>query len=169
MNKELLIIGASGHGRVCADIAKLNGYESIRFLDDDKSIRECAGYEVIGSTEDLEKYVSLSSFFVAIGNSGIRSRITDQINAQGGSIVTLLHPDAVIAEDVLIREGSVVMAGTVINSGTVIGKGCIINTSSSVDHDCRIEEFGHVAVGGTYCRNSRDWQWYMDRRRGNSQ
>ena len=64
MNKELLIIGASGHGRVCADIAKLNGYVGIRFLDDDKSIRECAGYEVIGSISDLEKYVSLSSFLL---------------------------------------------------------------------------------------------------------
>lgn len=161
MNRNLVIIGASGHGRVCADIAKLNGYESIRFLDDDKSVRKCAGYEVIGSIGDLEKYVPSSSFFVAIGNSGIRSKITDQIKAQGGNIITLLHPDAVIAEDVLIAEGSVVMAGTVINSGTVIGKGCIINTSSSVDHDCRIGEFVHVAVGahiaGTVKIGSGTW------------
>lgn len=161
MNKKLIIIGASGHGRVCADIAKLNGYESIRFLDDDKSVRECAGYEIIGSINDLEKYVRSSSFFVAIGNYGIRSKITDQIKARGGNIITLIHPDAVIAEDVLVGEGSVVMAGTVINSGTVIGKGCIINTSSSVDHDCRIGEFVHVAVGahiaGTVKIGSGTW------------
>lgn len=161
MNKKLIIIGASGHGRVCEDIAKLNGYESIRFLDDDKSVRECAGYEVIGSTGDLEDYLPSFSFFVAIGNSRIRSRIMDQIKAKGGNIVTLLHPDAVIAEDVLIGEGSVVMAGTVINVGTVIGKGCIINTSSSVDHDCRIGEFVHVAVGahiaGTVKIGSGTW------------
>ena len=33
--KKLIIIGASGHGKVVADIAKMNGYEEIVFLDDD--------------------------------------------------------------------------------------------------------------------------------------
>ena len=36
--KKLTIIGASGHGKVVADIASLNGYEEIEFLDDDRSI-----------------------------------------------------------------------------------------------------------------------------------
>lgn len=30
--KQLLIVGASGHGKVVADIAELNGYDSILFL-----------------------------------------------------------------------------------------------------------------------------------------
>ncbi len=33
--KRLAIIGASGHGKVVADIAKKNGYKEIVFLDDD--------------------------------------------------------------------------------------------------------------------------------------
>ena len=41
MNKKIVIIGASGHGKVIADIARLNGYEEILFLDDDKSKRSC--------------------------------------------------------------------------------------------------------------------------------
>jgi hypothetical protein len=36
MNR-LIVIGASGHGKVVADIAVLNGYEDIVFLDDDES------------------------------------------------------------------------------------------------------------------------------------
>ena len=32
---KLTIIGASGHGKVVADIARLNGYDEIDFLDDD--------------------------------------------------------------------------------------------------------------------------------------
>ena len=34
--KKLLIIGASGHGKVVADMAMKSGYEEIAFLDDDK-------------------------------------------------------------------------------------------------------------------------------------
>ena len=37
MNR-LIVIGASGHGKVVADIAVLNGYEDIVFLDDDESL-----------------------------------------------------------------------------------------------------------------------------------
>ena len=36
MNK-LVIIGASGHGKVIADIAIKSGYEEIVFLDDNES------------------------------------------------------------------------------------------------------------------------------------
>jgi hypothetical protein len=41
--KKLAIIGASGHGKVIADIAAKNGYQEIVFLDDDESISECGG------------------------------------------------------------------------------------------------------------------------------
>ena len=43
------------------------------------------------------------------------------------------------------------MAGAVINSDTVIGTGCIINTCGSVDHDCRVGDYVHVAVGAHLC------------------
>lgn len=36
--KKIAIVGASGHGKVVADIAKKNGYESIVFLDDNESV-----------------------------------------------------------------------------------------------------------------------------------
>ena len=46
MNDKIIIIGASGHGKVVADIAKLNGYKEIIFLDDDISKRQCGSYLV---------------------------------------------------------------------------------------------------------------------------
>ena len=43
------------------------------------------------------------------------------------------------------------MAGAVINSGAKIGECVIINTCSSVDHDCVVDDFAHVAVGAHLC------------------
>ena len=38
--KRLVILGAGGHGRVAADIAGKNGYDSIAFLDEhEKNVR----------------------------------------------------------------------------------------------------------------------------------
>ena len=45
------------------------------------------------------------------------------------------------------------MAGAVINTGTEVGIGAIVNTCSSIDHDCRIGSFVHVAVGAHLCGN----------------
>lgn len=53
--KKIVIIGASGHGKVIADIVVRNGYEEIVFLDDNESIKECARFPVIGKTCEAEK------------------------------------------------------------------------------------------------------------------
>ena len=140
MNK-LIIIGASGHGKVVADIAALNGYKDIVFLDDDESIRECAGYPVIGKSAEAPD----GEIFVAVGNADTRKRLMELYKDR--VLPVLIHPNAVVAEGVEISVGSVVMAGAVINPGARIGKGCIINTSSSVDHDCIVEDFCHISVG----------------------
>ena len=161
--KRLLIIGASGHGKVVADIAKLNGYDNIAFLDDDESVKECVGYPVLGKSLDAEALNAseASDFFVAIGNSTIRKRIMEGLEAKHLHIITLIHPDAVIAENVHISTGSVIMAGVVINSSSSIGSGCIINTSSSVDHDNKIADYTHVSVGahlaGTVTVGEHSW------------
>ena len=139
--KRLVIIGASGHGKVVADIAVRNGYEEIVFLDDEEDVRECAGFLVIGKTCEARNIDG--DKIVAIGNAKIRERIQERMN----DVVTLIHPDAAISRRVTIGTGSVVMAGAVVNSDTVIGKGCIINTGASVDHDCKIEDFAHISVG----------------------
>ena len=51
MNKKLILIGASGHGKVIADIARKNGCSEIAFLDDNEVITQCAGYAVLGKTD----------------------------------------------------------------------------------------------------------------------
>ena len=141
MNK-LTIIGASGHGKVVADIAKLTGYTDIEFLDDDENLKTCMGYPVVGHSEAIP---TNGDVFVAIGNSMIRKRITEQCGNIKKPI--LIHPKAIVADNVEIGEGTVIMAGAVINSGAKIGCGVIVNTSSSIDHDCMIGDYAHISVG----------------------
>ena len=145
--KKLAIIGASGHGKVVADIARRNGYKEIVFLDDDDSVCKCGGYLVIGKSSEAGTIDA--DVIIGIGNAGVRKQIQESIPDE--KLVTLIHPDAVVAEDVVIGKGTVVMAGAVINPGVRIGKGCIINTCSSVDHDCIVDDFVHVAVGSHLC------------------
>ena len=160
MDKKIILIGASGHGKVVADIAKKNGYTDISFLDDDKQIEFCGAYPVIGKCSDAKKYKDYC-FVVSIGNCSIRQKIQMQLEENELNVVSLFHPSAIIADDVEIGRGTVVMAGAVINSGACIGNGCIVNTCSSVDHDCTLNDFVHVSVGahiaGTVTIGERTW------------
>ena len=50
MNKPLIIIGASGHGKVVADIASLMGnWSEILFLDDNPKDAYLGEYKIIGN------------------------------------------------------------------------------------------------------------------------
>ena len=157
--KKIVIVGASGHGKVVADIARLNGYKEIVFLDDNKETKRCGNYSVVG-TSDLINELNCD-FIVAIGNPTVREKVFNRLMLAGKSIATLIHPDSVIGENVIVGEGTVVMAGAVINPCTTIGKGCIINTCSSVDHDNCLDDFVHVSVGahiaGTVSIDARTW------------
>ena len=112
--KRLLILGGGGHGRVVADIAHLNGYENIGFLDDSV---DCGAlpFPRLGRCSDANSYISDSDFIVAIGNSALRRNFQRQIASAGGNLITLIHPRAVVASTAVIGRGSVVMAGAVIN------------------------------------------------------
>lgn len=149
--KELLVmIGASGHGKVAADIAA-NSYEKIIFLDDDPEVKSCGKYPVVGTSAMIDHYVKKADFFVSIGNTAIRKRFFEKLVEKGAAVVSLIHPGAVLGSGVTIGEGTVLMAGAVINADAAIGKGCIINTAASVDHDCRLGDFVHVSVGAHLC------------------
>ena len=157
---DLVIIGASGHGKVVADIAEKNGYANIMFLDDNRALESCGNYKVVGTCKDALNYEG-ADFVVAIGNASVRRKIQTELLKSGAHIVSLCHPAAVIAPNVKIGQGSVVMAGAVINPFTEIGQGCIINTCASVDHDCCIGDFVHVSIGvhvaGTVTINESTW------------
>ena len=56
MSRRLIILGASGHGKVAADIAIRSGYEEILFLDDNPETREYLGWPVVGCVSEADGY-----------------------------------------------------------------------------------------------------------------
>lgn len=147
MSKKLIIIGASGHGKVVADIALLNGYEDIVFLDDDPGKKECLGFPVIGDVSLLESIEG--EVFVGIGDNRIREAYMKAHPEREYPV--FVHPRAVVARDVKLGRGTVVMAGAVINPGADIGEGSVVNTGSSVDHDSIVGDYSFVAPGARIC------------------
>jgi sugar O-acyltransferase (sialic acid O-acetyltransferase NeuD family) len=145
---RLLIIGAGGHGKVAADIAgRMKRYKHIAFLDDNASLGRVMNIEVIGRSKEAVRYLKDYDIFVAVGSNTVREKITEELEEAGAGIAVLIHPDAVLGEQVTVGTGTVVMAGAVINCCTSIGRGCIINTGATVDHDNVIGDYVHISPG----------------------
>jgi sugar O-acyltransferase (sialic acid O-acetyltransferase NeuD family) len=148
MHDKLLIIGAGGHGKVIADLAKkLNRWNYIAFVDDSPDHKSILGFDVVGTTQDVFSLIQQYDIIVGIGNNLLRRNFLEKLKVAGATIPSLVHPNAVIGMDVVIGEGTVVMPGTVINCCTRIGRGCIINTGATIDHDNVIEDYVHLSPG----------------------
>lgn len=136
MNKNVVILGASGHGHVIADIVTASGDKVIGFLDDDSS------KDVIGKISDYSNFDNVE-FVIGIGNTDVRKKLS-KLPLKW---YTAIHPSAVVSVSAEIGEGTVVMPNVVINSQSIIGKHCIINTGAIVEHNNEIGDYSHISVG----------------------
>ena len=135
----MYLYGASGHGKVIAEIAEEITIEIKGFIDANPDITSILNYPVIAnSASDLN-----GEAVISIGNNKIRKQIA--INENHLKFVSLLSPKANISKRVVIDEGTIVMMGATINSEVIIGKHCIVNTNASIDHDCKLADYVHIS------------------------
>ena len=80
MSKSVVIIGASGHGKVIADIIVNSGDRVLGFLDDANDIQgnKIIGFPVLGKIADYDNYRDCE-FVIAIGNPYIREKISNEL------------------------------------------------------------------------------------------
>lgn len=143
----MILFGASGHGKVIADILDAGGITDIEFWDDapDENFKD---YKVSKTPADLQGIKG--EIIISIGINATRKRVAERLNNSlpyGNAI----HPGAIISRKTIIGPGTVIMAGTVINTDSKIGAHCIINTNASVDHDCNIGDYVHVSPNAALC------------------
>lgn len=148
MNR-LAVLGASGHGKVIADLAEILGWHEVVFFDDAwPQVAQNGAWTVAGDSQALVNQLSrYAGVVVAIGNNRIRADKLRWLAKNTAPIVSLIHPSAVISRYVCFGDGCVVMAGVVVNADSNIADGVILNTGCSVDHDCAIGACAHISPG----------------------
>ena len=144
---KFIFIGGGGHARVVSSIIEAQENSHLEVVFDSNS-----KIETLDGVENFHKYnpdqFPNALAIVAIGDNKIRKQLAQTIQHVFGK---LIHPSASIDRLSLVGEGSVVMHHAVIQRGTRIGKHGIINTASSVDHDCVLGDFVHIAPNATLC------------------
>lgn len=140
---NLLIIGAGGHGRCCADIAKvMNSFDKISFLDDVAVNTVVNNLSVIGKVDELPSfYGEYKNIVVAIGNNSIRNKLMKQCENIGYTLVNLIHPFASVSFYATLGKGNVVFPYASIEANAIITDGCILSSGCVVNHDAHLESY----------------------------
>ena len=90
---------------------------------------------------------------IAVGDNRARKREAEARPREPWAY--LIHPSATVASSALIGMGTVIMAGATVQARASIGQHCIVNTNASVDHDCVLGDFVHIAPGAHLCGSVR--------------
>lgn len=158
MSQNCFILGGGGHAKVLLDAlhlsgCKISGYSALTSAEEGlfKNLPFFEANDELASLNPSE--VSLVNGLGSVGNPSKRKQLYDYWTSKGFDFHSVLHPNAVIAEDTVLSKGVQIMAGAVIQSGTAIGDNTIVNTRASVDHDCQVGRHVHISPGATICGN----------------
>lgn len=157
MKEKIVVIGGGGHAKVLISILKkIDKYNIVGYSDIiDKGLILNVPY--VGTDDILKNLYKLKKVRLAavgigqIKNIELRKAVIEKISTIGFQFPSIISPNSIINEDVKIGRGTVIMDGVILQLGVEIGEYSIINTRTSIDHDCIIGDFVHVAPGCTIC------------------
>ena len=167
MNKNLLILGAGGHGHVVREVADaMDVFFRIAFLDDSKT-----GPNILDVCKNFSAYAEEFPYmFPALGAGELRMAWISRLEEQGIAIPVLVHPaafvspsasiypatvvepQAVVHTEVVVEKGCILGAGAVVDHNTLVGYGCQIDSGAVVESMCVVPALQKVKAGGIWTR-----------------
>ena len=151
MSGRLLILGAGGHGRAVADLARACGFTVAGFTDR-SSTAGSLGNPVLGTDAQLAALIrplQIDGGVVGVGNTALirRAQLYDVLVAAGVPQPALVHPRAIASPSAEVGPGSVVFAGSVLGTGVRIGANAVLYSGVVVEHECAIADHGYLSPG----------------------
>lgn len=161
--KKLIILGGRGIGMIAASVANdLGFYKVLGFLNDLLPIGTKVGkfntYEVIGKSEDVNKYLKDEDIYFFVGYVGMQNEkeVYDKVislKIPQDRFATLIHSTAIIPKGFCSIGYGVLMAPlSQLSPDTKIADNCILLPNSFLGHDSTMDRFSHLTtnsvVGG---------------------
>jgi sugar O-acyltransferase (sialic acid O-acetyltransferase NeuD family) len=153
LKKPVAIVGYSGHAYVIIDILLNAGRLVTSYCDAEEKVTNPYHLTYLGKEMEVIDKLRQFDFFACVGHNGIREKIHTQLSQFLGDPINAIHPSAVISASVKMGEGVMIAANATLNPLVTLGRGVICNTSSSIDHECAVGDFCHIAPGAVLCGN----------------
>ena len=150
---SILIIGAGTFATEIEELARLQGFTDIAFLDDKQSKWVSP---VIGAISEIHYLHSrYDTAIVAMGNNENRRKYYELLRENGYHIPILIHPTAYVSPDAVLSPGCIVRAKAVVSRYVKLGEGVVVNIGALIDHHCEIGAFSHIMMGAVIRGNAK--------------
>jgi sugar O-acyltransferase (sialic acid O-acetyltransferase NeuD family) len=152
---EIIVIGGGGHAKVLVSGLKKSGTYKIIGYTDKTDRGSILGVPYLGKDDILaelkeeNKKCQAAIGLGTVGKTEERRRLKDLLDGLGFELPAIISEHALVGEEVTLGDGTVIFDGAIINPGSTVGVCGIINTNSTVEHDCRISDYVHIATGAT--------------------
>lgn len=155
LNKEVVLVGFSGHGVVVADAAIVSNM-NLRYYTDKKQITNNPFDLVyLGFEDDLDFafWDKEYDYILGIGDNLIRRKTADLLISKEVDLLNVIHPSASVSAKVQFGIGNFISRNVSVNALVEIGDICILNTGCIIEHECIIGNGVHIAPGAVLAGN----------------
>lgn len=152
---KIVVYGASGNGcevahTVLAAAAAGQDWELLGFVDDSPRLQgtQAMGLPVWGDGEWLSAHPEVQ-VALGIGHPRSRYQVAQRLSAQGATLATIIHPQALVVPSAQLGPGCVVFAGAVLSHNCRLGTAVQVSYGAVVHHDAQVGDFSCVMAHAT--------------------
>ena len=143
--KDIVLYGAGGMGReIVVLIRAINSvkkrYNILGFVDDTRT-GTVNGLPTLGDKTWLLAHKDSVVCACTVGYASVREKIITEMEAQGVTFETLVHPGVYIDPTVKIGAGTIIQSTCGISVNIEIGKGVFLNCGTNLGHDAMVGDF----------------------------
>ncbi|SEE62506.1 acetyltransferase [Polaribacter dokdonensis] len=155
LDKEIVLVGYSGHGYVVAEAAMSCNMNIKYYSDINKSNNNPYKLKYLGfeKSPSFKGWNKMFSFALGLGDNKLRIDCFNFIKLKGFEIINVKHESASVSNDVCLGTGNFISRNASINSLAVIKDCCIINTGAIIEHECIINKGAHIGPGAVLAGN----------------
>jgi acetyltransferase EpsM len=144
--KEVVVLGAGGHGKSVISVLLACGATIAGVLDDNSDLwgRSVLGVRVLGPLSEIRNFASCSAV-IGLGENAARRAVAERFS--GIEWARVIYPGAYVNPTASIGVGTVVFPGAIVAAEVVLGAHVIVSGHVTVGHDSVLEDFTQVAPG----------------------
>lgn len=149
LDKDIVLVGYSGHGYVVAE-ALISSESELKYYSElEEQKRNPFNLKYLGFEKnlDFQGWNDNFSFVLGIGDNKLRFEVFNLIKSKGLEIKNVIHKTASISSTAKVGIGNFISKNVSINPMAEIQDCCIINTGAIIEHECVIKTGAHIAPG----------------------